>query len=309
MHWFAVLAAFVSILLGVAPANAQSVVGHRTIITTSWVEEWDPQTRQWVRVESDAPLARARARVETSVAAAKGFSANPPSLIHASALATSHPSQSLAGQRALYGPFVVLDERRAAVIGSTDSASPQHFDAMMRDFPNLAKLEMIEAPGTSNDIANLAVGRRIREHGLATHVPNGGSVRSGAVELFLAGVERTMEHGAQFAVHSWLDNYGREPDDFAPDAPANRLYLDYYVEMGMSEARAKAFYAMTNSVPHNSAKWLGARDMEPWLRAQGAVIAHKAHALPGVPRIAYGDLNALVLSYPKVTFAKAFLDS
>jgi hypothetical protein len=107
----------------------------------------------------------------------------------------------------------------------------------------------------------------IREAGLRTHVPAGGSVRSGAVELFLAGTERTMEEGATFAVHSWLDSYGRQPKDFAEDHAANRLYLDYYVEMGMTKDQAREFYAMTNSVPHESALWLGASDMRPWVPA------------------------------------------
>jgi len=171
---------------------------------------------------------------------------------------------------AQYGPFVVTSATSAAMIGSTDSASPAQFDAMLRDFPQLSMLEMIEAPGTTHDIANLAVGRRIREAGINTHVPNGGSVRSGAVELFLAGATRTMEQGAQFAVHSWLDNHGREADDFAADHSAHRLYIDYYVEMGMSEDHARDFYAMTNSVPHFSALWLDAADMRPWIQSDRA---------------------------------------
>jgi hypothetical protein len=129
---------------------------------------------------------------------------------------------------------------------------------------------MVEAPGTSNDIANLALGRRIRAAGIETHVPRGGSVRSGAVELFLAGTRRTIADGAQFAVHAWLDNYGREPGDFAADDPANRLYLDYYAEMGMSEARARDFYAMTNSVPHRSARWLSPEEMRGWIAPEAA---------------------------------------
>jgi hypothetical protein len=36
----------------------------------------------------------------------------------------------------------------------------------------------------------------------------------------------------------------------------NRNYIDYYVDMGMTEAEARAFYAMTNSVSHSHALWL-----------------------------------------------------
>ena len=66
-------------------------------------------------------------------------------------------------------------------------------------------LEMIEAPGTEDDRANLRLGRLIRARGIATHVPAGGSVRSGGVELFLAGTRRIADPGAEFAVHAWAD--------------------------------------------------------------------------------------------------------
>ena len=161
--------------------------------------------------------------------------------------------------------LALLDEGRAALVGTTDGQSPAQFQAMLREHPNIAVLEFIEAPGTRNDIANLALGRMIRAAGIATHVPENGSVRSGAVELFLAGAERTVDDGAEFAVQSWIDTYGREPDDFGANAPENRLYLDYYKEMGMPADRAAAFYAMTNSVPHQRALWLDADGMRGWI--------------------------------------------
>ena len=166
---------------------------------------------------------------------------------------------------ASFGPFRVLDGKRAALVASTDAASPDAFAAMMAAFPGLEVIEFADAPGTSHDLANLRLGRAIRAAGLATHVPAGGSARSGAVELFLAGKHRTLDPQALFAVHSWRDERGREPADFAPDAPENRLYLDYYAEMGMTADEARAFYAMTNSVPHSGALWLQGEDMARWI--------------------------------------------
>ncbi|MEM7703400.1 MAG: alpha/beta hydrolase [Pseudomonadota bacterium] len=300
------------------PSSAQQTIGQRTVTTTSWVEEWDPQSQSWVRVDEASEAVRPSAAVAPAARRAPSQFAARPRPHGLSMPSTLGRQLSPVAQ---YGPFIVLDEARTALVGSTDSASPRHFEAMLRDFPAMSVLEMIEAPGTSNDIANLAVGRLIRANRIATHVPNGGSVRSGAVELFLAGVDRTMEPGAQFAVHSWLDNYGREPDDFAPDAPANRLYLDYYIEMGMSEARAKAFYAMTNSVPHDSAKWLGAWDMEEWISPERIGAPASAQPLPATtpaliqpprhqaPRIAYADLDSLTITWSSAWPAQAFLDS
>ena len=165
-----------------------------------------------------------------------------------------------------YGPFRVLDQGRAALVDVTDERSPAAFAAMLRAHPGIALLEMVDCPGTEDDRANLAVGRMIHARGIATHVPAGGSVRSGGVELFLAGARRSADSGAEFAVHSWADEQGREPADYAPDAPENRKYLDYYREMGMTGQEARAFYAMTNSVGHRDAKWLTAADMRRWVR-------------------------------------------
>lgn len=175
-------------------------------------------------------------------------------------------SASYLHSMANYGPFRVLDKDRAALVGSTDVGSPAQFAAMLRAFPGIRVLELVECPGTHDDLANLRLGRMIREHGIATSVPRGGSVRSGAVELFLAGSRRYVEPGAEFAVHSWLDIDGNEPGDLDPQAPANRRYLDYYHQMGMSPIEAEAFYAMTNSVPFESARWFGAGVMGLWVK-------------------------------------------
>lgn len=166
---------------------------------------------------------------------------------------------------ARFGPFRVLGDERAAIVDVTDSASPAQFAAMLRAYPGIRTLEMVECPGTEDDRANLKVGRMLRAHGIATHVPNGGSVRSGGVELFLAGLRHTADAGAEFAVHSWADEDGKQPQDYAADAPENRAYLDYYREMGMSADQAGKFYAMTNSVPFSQAKWLTAADMGKWV--------------------------------------------
>ena len=157
---------------------------------------------------------------------------------------------------AAFGPFRVLDAGRAALVGPTGAATPREFARMLLAYPRLRSIEMIECPGTSDDTANLRLGRMIRRAGLDTHVPANGSVRSGAVELFLAGKRRTAEPGAEFAVHSWQDIDGREADDVAAEDPINLAYLAYYREMGLSDGQARRFYAMTNSVPHEAALWL-----------------------------------------------------
>ena len=188
---------------------------------------------------------------------------------------------------AAFGPFRVLDETTVAIVDVTDSQAPAHFRALMAQFPQIERLEFVEAPGTHDDIANLELGRMIRTSGIATVAPAGGSIRSGAVELFLAGTERHIDGASEFAVHGWLDDRGMGAEDYAANAPEHRRYLDYYTEMGMQAEQARAFYDMTNSVPFESALWLTGEEMQDWIGA--ATPAASAVSQPAAPNIAYSD--------------------
>lgn len=305
MKRLAALITLLHLLILPAAVLAQDHAGARIVSTDSWVEQWDPVSESWVRIADDAQPQTNVTMITTHIVNGEVVSQTTTQEHNASRYAM--PDNSPPGEAGIaqYGPFRVIDSRRAALVGSTGRNSPAQFDVMLRDFPGLEVLEMREAPGTRNDIANLALGRHIRKAGLRTHVPNGGSVRSGAVELFLAGARRTMEPGAQFAVHSWLDNSGRQPGDFAPDAPENRLYLDYYVEMGMSERRARDFYAMTNSAPHEGALWLRAEDMEPWIAPEPTSAIRVDPAPLQVLANAHGALPIPVVSAGPVAIADA----
>jgi len=191
---------------------------------------------------------------------------------------------------ASYGPFRVVDERTVALVGVTDSASPRLFESALAAFPEIDTLEFVEAPGTHDDRANLALGRLIRERGIATRAGEGGSVRSGAVELFLAGTTREIAPGSEFAVHGWLDDWGYGAEDYPAGAPEHRRYLDYYVEMGMDEAQARAFYAMTNSVPFEDALWLTGSEMRDWVGGMDGTVSGE----PGVSALAYLDFEPVL---------------
>lgn len=166
---------------------------------------------------------------------------------------------------ASFGPFNVIAPDKVELNGSIESDTPAQFKAMLRAFPSIRDIVMVDCPGTGDDAANLELARMVRMAGIATFVPNGGSVRSGGVELFLAGAKRSAAPDAEFAVHSWVDEDGMEPDDYPESDPVNREYVDYYREMGMSADKAKAFYALTNSVPHDDALYLKPRDIAAYI--------------------------------------------
>ena len=187
---------------------------------------------------------------------------------------------------AAYGPFRVLDDRTVAIVDITDSRSPAQFAALLDAHPDIDTLRFVEAPGTHDDIANLRLGRIIRENGIATVAPENGSVRSGAVELFLAGVTREVHEDSEFAVHGWIDDYGRGAEDYPAHAPEHLRYLNYYAEMGMNESEARAFYTMTNSVPFEDARWLTGGEMQGWIGDASTVAGTQAEAeLPTLARL------------------------
>ena len=166
---------------------------------------------------------------------------------------------------ASFGPFNVVSADRAELNGSIESETPAQFAAMLRAFPNIRRIDMIDCPGTGDDEANFAVAHMLRKAGISTNVPKGGSVRSGGVELFLAGVKRHADPDAEFAVHSWMDTDGMEADDFAENDPIHQPYLAFYREIGMTPEKAKAFYTMTNSKNHDDALYLKSRDIAAYI--------------------------------------------
>ena len=175
------------------------------------------------------------------------------------------PTASETASLANFGPFRVVASNRAELDGSIESDTPAQFRAMLSAYPDIEQIDMIDCPGTDDDEANFAVAHMLRKAGITTYVPNGGSVRSGGVELFLAGVKRHADPGAEFAVHSWMDGDGLEADDYAANDEIHQPYIDYYREVGMTPDKAKAFYAMTNSASFDDALYLKPRDIAAYI--------------------------------------------
>ena len=237
-------------------------------------EEWDEASGRWVETARYEEISPDTARDRQAERASAR-----PQLPRGKAARTARPLLR-AGRE--FGVFRVLDESTALLDGITDHRSPADFATMVEAHPGLKTLRFGEAPGTRHDIANMKLGRMIRAAGLFTHVPRGGSVRSGAVELFFAGSERQVDDGAEFAVHSWRDPFGRQAGDVRVNHRAHRDYVDYYIEMGLEPARARAFYDLTNSAAFEDALWLDAADMRFWSDAPQPL-------LDTAPRIAYID--------------------
>ena len=241
-----VIAAFAA-LLAFAPAHAQQVVTVTTTVSWTYHDIEDEEDAETID-ENGALLDDEGLAEDADLGATRRYA---PS----AALAT------LGQAKARFGPFAVVDAATVRMAGDVTAATPRQFAAMLAAFPGLKRLEMIDCPGSLDEEANLILARAIRRAGMETIVPNGGSVRSGAVELWLAGVTRRAAPDAEFGVHSWADDTGREANDYPANDPVHAEYLSYYREMGMDDAKARAFYALTNSTPFDDIRYLTRDDM------------------------------------------------
>ncbi|WP_447952281.1 alpha/beta hydrolase [Sphingopyxis chilensis] len=242
-----IVAALASVL-AFAPAQAQQLV---TITTTTvtWTYEDAGDEEGADYIDEDMALLEDEALAEDAeFAAARRYAP-------AASLAT------LGHAKARFGPFAVIDGATVRMAGDVTSATPRQFAAMLAAFPGLRRLEMVDCPGSLDEDANLILARAIRRQGMETVVPAGGSIRSGAVELWLAGVTRRAAPDAEFGVHSWADEYGREANDYPASDPVHAEYLALYREMGMDAAKARAFYALTNATPFDDVRYLTRDDM------------------------------------------------
>ncbi len=238
-------ACLLPLILAASPASATEHAGGTLIDATGWSDDIADDDATgietdtiWIEVGEDADKARL-----------SGVGYGEPVVAPSSAPLAS------------YGPFHLTAADTVEMIGTVDSDSPAQFAALMAAHPAIVRLVMVECPGSVDEAANHALARRVRAAGLVTIVPAGGSVRSGAVDLFLAGVRRIAAPGAEFGVHSWRDEDGNQPDDFGPEDAVHGEYLRYYREMGLSEDAARRFYALTNSAPFEDVLMLAARDM------------------------------------------------
>ena len=109
-----------------------------------------------------------------------------------------------------------------------NSKTYDQFTQLIAENPQVTTLVEEIVPGSMDDDTMIKLAYFVREQGLNTHLLAHSQIDSGGVDLFLAGVERTMENGAHIGVHSWSDGI-REAADFpkgAPEHEQNRKYIE-----------------------------------------------------------------------------------
>jgi len=118
--------------------------------------------------------------------------------------------------------------------------------------PQVNTLVFTAMPGSVDDEVTFEMGRWLRKQKLDTHLTAQSVIASGAVDLFLSGVNRTMEDGAKLGVHSWASG-SKEAADFPRYAEEHQLNKDYIVAMDIPEL----FYWFTiYEAPADSMHWM-----------------------------------------------------
>ncbi len=124
--------------------------------------------------------------------------------------------------------------------GTTDQSSLGTTRRFLNKYPEVDTLVLHAMPGTVDSDINIRIARMIRKRGLKTHLLADSYIASGAVDLFIAGAERTMECGARIGVHAWQSGLGYNPRDVGWDE--NQRYHESFLrDMGIDPA----FYVFT----------------------------------------------------------------
>lgn len=105
--------------------------------------------------------------------------------------------------------------------GEINSKSLDQFEAVFAAHPQITTLVACTVPGSLDDATMIPLTYRVRELGLDTYLTADSMVASGGADLFLGGVSRQIEKGAQMGVHAWSDGF-RDATDFPESAAEHR---------------------------------------------------------------------------------------
>lgn len=173
-------------------------------------------------------------------------------------IAISYTQRDSVSNTRQFGIFKVLaDNTTVEMNGSINSATLNNFNNLIRQYPNINKINMNQVPGSVDDEVNLQVSKRVYDLGIATHLMDNGEIASGGVDFFIAGVQRSKGENTRIGVHSWGGDNGESASNY-PEGHANHQpYIDYYVSVGFTPQLAKDFYYFTiNAAPAESIHWM-----------------------------------------------------
>lgn len=131
--------------------------------------------------------------------------------------------------------------------GLISGKTPGQVYKIFAEHPNIDTIEMVNAPGSIDDHANLEIAAWVAEKDLTTKIGRYGFIASGGTDFFLAGAERIVVNGAEIGVHSWASGDGTAID-FPRGDESHQPYIDYYKSVGFTTSESEDFYYFTIEV-------------------------------------------------------------
>lgn len=173
-------------------------------------------------------------------------------------LQTTHPNRQ-------FGIFSVLtDDTTIELNGEISSRALSDFNRLLAAYPKVAKIQIKNCGGSSDDTVNLQLSAKVHQKGMNIHLLDNGEIASGGVDFFVAGIKRTQGSNTKIGVHSWSDGTNQATD--FPVGHANHLpYIRYYVSVGFTQQQAERFYYFTiNAAPASAIHWMTAAEIKQY---------------------------------------------
>lgn len=153
----------------------------------------------------------------------------------------------------------------AVAYGVIGPSTPNVVQSLIDNYPEVTTIVMYACPGSMDDESNIEASQMIHDHGYKMYLPMNGWIASGATDMFMAGSVRVLENTPDaVGVHSW-EGGGQVATDFPIGHPYHQFYINYYVEMGLTESQAEDFYYFTiNSAPANDIYWMTDQELDDY---------------------------------------------
>jgi len=165
-----------------------------------------------------------------------------------------------------YGIFKVINDTTVEMNGVLNGGTPNNFNQLIADYPNIEMINMLDCPGSEDDEANLIVSQTMHDKGISFHLFSTSQIASGAVDMYVGGIRRTRDTGSQIGVHSW----GAGPNEpIATSYPIGHTihlpYINYYVSVGFTQVEAESFYYFTiNAASADNIYWMADAEIEQY---------------------------------------------
>jgi len=177
-----------------------------------------------------------------------------------SILATITMTESLIGGGS---SEIKIEGDKAYLEGTLGTRTYNQIFQLIAEHPEVNTIIEVDVPGSVNDDINIQTGRLIRQAGMNTYVPGNGSIASGGVDLFSAGVNRIIEFGAKVGVHSWTDGT-TQASDLPEDSPLHNDQIAYFNEMLGSPLGRNFYFFTINAASADSIHNMSQEEIVRW---------------------------------------------